>query len=173
MGSKVADKKRKSRESDSESDDELGNGLFDGVLSQSEDEEDYIPSDDDGDEDDDDESGSEDSDASEDEEEDDLQSDEIPSDDDGENEMDKLAKQQSELEITEPGVDPKPKHKKEEEEGERNYRIEKDAYGGVRYVYEYVVHLRRVPQPDADTSTAKLTPCTIRTTRMQRNRSTR
>ncbi|KAL2165227.1 hypothetical protein VTH06DRAFT_523 [Thermothelomyces fergusii] len=160
MGSKATDKKRKSREPESESDDELGNGLFDGVLSQSEDEEDYIPSDDGDEDDDDDESGSEDSDASEDGDEDDLLSDDIPSDDDGKTDVDELAKRQSELEITEPGVDPKPKQEEEEEEeGERNYRIEKDANGGVRYVYEYVAHLRRVLEPAADTiSKAKLTP---------------
>jgi ribosome biogenesis protein ERB1 len=133
MGSKLTDKKRKSRESDSESDDELGNGLFDGVLSQSEDEEDFIPSDEDEDED---ESGSEGTEGSEDEEaEDDILSDDIPSDVDGEEEINKLVKQQEELEITEPGVDPKPK---ENDNEEKNYRVEKDANGGERYVYECV-----------------------------------
>jgi ribosome biogenesis protein ERB1 len=141
MGSKLADKKRKSRDSDSESDDELGNGLFDGVLSQSEDEEDFIPSDDDEAEDEDeDESGSEGTEGSEDEEDDDdILSDDIPSDVDGEEEINKLVKQQEELEITEPGVDPKPK---EDDTEERNYRVEKDANGGERYVYECVMRLR-------------------------------
>jgi ribosome biogenesis protein ERB1 len=132
MGSKLTEKKRKQVDSDSESDNEL----FDGVLSQSEsDDDDYIASED---EDEEDESGSEetqDTDDNEEEESDDagFSSDEIPSDAEHEDEMDKLAKQQEELEITEPGVDPKPK--KEEVEEERNYKIEKDAYGGVRYVY--------------------------------------
>lgn len=138
MGSKLADKKRKSRDSDSESDDELGNGLFDGVLSQSEDEEDYIPS---GEEDDDDvdESGSEGTEGSEDEEDDDaLLSDDIPSDVEDEDGMGKLVKGSAELEITEPGVDPKPK---DEDSEEKNYRIETDANGGVRYVYECVAWL--------------------------------
>lgn len=128
MVSKLPDKKRKSRASDSESDDELANGLFDGVLSQSEDEEDYIPSDDGGENEDDDESGSEGTDGSEDEEEDEddaILSDDIPSDNDAEDEP----------EIVEPGVDPKPN---EDEKDEMNYRIETDANGGVRYVYECV-----------------------------------
>ncbi|KAL2271138.1 hypothetical protein VTJ83DRAFT_509 [Remersonia thermophila] len=140
MGSKLTDKKRKQVESDSESDNELANGLFDGVLSQSEsDDDDYIAS---GDEDEDvDDSGSEDSegtDDDEDENDDGFSSDEIPSDVEHEDEMDKLAKKQEELEITEPGVDPKPRKKAEEEEEGRNYRIEKDANGGERYVYDEI-----------------------------------
>ncbi|KAL2130105.1 hypothetical protein VTI74DRAFT_6906 [Chaetomium olivicolor] len=138
MGSKLTDKKRKAQESDSESDDELGNGLFDGVLSQSEDEEDYIPSGE-GEEDEDEDadgSGTEVSDDSEeDDDNDDILSDDIPSDVDGEDEMNKLVKQQEELEITEPGVDPK---REEEDSEERNYRIEKDANGGERYVYDEI-----------------------------------
>jgi ribosome biogenesis protein ERB1 len=142
MGSKLTDKKRKSAESDSESDDELGNGLFDGVLSQSEDEEDYLPSD--GDDEDVDESESEGTEGSEDEDdedEDDILSDDIPSDVDGEEEINKLVKQQGELEITEPGVDPKPKG---DDGVEKNYRVERDANGGERYVYECVLQLGRV-----------------------------
>jgi len=144
MGSKITDKKRKLKDSDSESEDELGNGLFDGVLSQSEDEEDYLPSDDGGEDEDADESESEGSDGFEDEEDEDeegILSDDIPSDMDDEEKMDKLVKQQEELEITEPGVDPKPKGKEEEQ---RNYRIERDANGGERYVYECVGHLRHI-----------------------------
>ena len=137
MGSKLVDKKRKLRESDSESEDELGNGLFDGVLSQSEDEEDYLPSD--GDDEDVDESESEGTEGSEDEEdEDDILSDDIPSDVDGEEEINRLVKQQGELEITEPGVDPKPKG---DNGVEKNYRVERDANGGERYVYECVLQL--------------------------------
>jgi ribosome biogenesis protein ERB1 len=136
MGLKQADKKRKSVVSDPESDDELGNGLFDGVLSASEDEEDYIPS---GEEDGAGESESEVTEGSEDEEdeEDDdaLLSDDIPSDIDGEEEMGRLVKEATELEITEPGVDPK---RKGGDSDEQNYRIEKDANGGERYVYECV-----------------------------------
>lgn len=136
MGSKLTDKKRKSRDLDPESDDELANGLFDGVLSQSEDEEDYLPSDDD--EDDVEDSESEGTGASEDDDADDLLSDDIPSDVDGEEAINRLVKQQGELEITEPGVDPK----REEDDGaDRNYRIEKDANGGERYVYECVLLL--------------------------------
>lgn len=136
MGSKLTDKKRKSRDLDPESDDELANGLFDGVLSQSEDEEDYLPSDDD--EDDVEDSESEGTGASEDDDADDLLSDDIPSDVDSEEAINRLVKQQGELEITEPGVDPK----REEDDGaDRNYRIEKDANGGERYVYECVLLL--------------------------------
>lgn len=133
MGPKLADKKRKSRDSDSESDDELANGLFDGVLSMSDDDEDdadYASSDE-VDEDD------EATDASEDDgdDEDDILSDDIPSDADGEAEMEKLVAQQGGLEITEPGVDPK----RNEEAGEGdNFRVETDANGGIRYVYECV-----------------------------------
>lgn len=139
MGSKITEKKRKAREpeSDSESDNELANGLFDGVLSQSEDEEDYLPSDEGDDEVDDSESESEGFDGSEDDgEDDDILSDDIPSDVDGEEEISKLVKQQQELEITEPGVDPK---RKDDDGEEKNYRIEKDANGGERYVYECVL----------------------------------
>ncbi|KAK4230575.1 ribosome biogenesis protein ERB1 [Podospora fimiseda] len=142
MKAKVLDKKRKARDvsSDSESDDELGNGLFDGVLSASEDEEDYIPSDQI--EEDDSESENDGTEGSDEDEEDDdaLLSDDIPSDDE---ELSKL----EELEITEPGVDPKPK---EVEEDERNYRIDKDANGNDRYVYDEID-----PVYDSDDSDAQ------------------
>jgi ribosome biogenesis protein ERB1 len=177
MGSKLTEKKRKAREpeSDSESDNELANGLFDGVLSQSEDEEDYIPSDDgaDADDVDDSESESEGSDGSEvDEEDDDILSDDIPSDVDGEEEINKLVKQQRELEITEPGVDPK---RKDDDGEEKNYKIERDANGGERYVYECVLQWG-IPisglVADWDL-TAKSTLSTIPTTRTLKALSTR
>src|SRR5690349_10415851 len=118
MGSKLTDKKRKSADSDPESDNELANGLFDGILSQSEDEEDYLPSDD-GDEDDVDDSESEGTGASEGEDDDnDILSDDIPSDVDSEEAIDRLVKQQGELEITEPGVDPK---RREDDGEDKNY----------------------------------------------------
>ena len=177
MGSKLTDKKRKAREPESESDNELANGLFDGVLSQSEDEEDYIPSDDDNV--DDSESDSEGTDASEDEEDeeedgDDILSDDIPSDVDDENEIDKLVKQHQELEITEPGVDPKPR---QDDGEERNYRIEKDANGGERYVYEcvlqWVMSFSGSGWINADlVPTVRSTPSTTRTTRTPRVPST-
>ena len=171
MGPKLTDKKRKAREPEPESDNELANGLFDGVLSQSEDEEDYIPSDqvDDSAS----ESESEGSDASEDEDDDDdILSDDIPSDVDEEEEIDKLVRQQGELEITEPGVDPK---RKGDDGEEKNYRIEKDANGGERYVYECVLQRRHaVVWPEADSVlTVKSTPSTTRTTRTPRAPSTR
>ncbi|KAK4162137.1 putative cytosolic ribosome biogenesis protein [Cladorrhinum sp. PSN259] len=143
MKAKTVDKKRKARDfsSDSESDDELGNGLFDGVLSASEDEEDHIPP---GEVDEDDSEsendGTEGSDEEEDDDDDALLSDDIPSDDE---ELSKM----EELEITEPGVDPKPKNA--DQEG-RNYRIEKDAYGGERYVYDEID-----PVYDSDDSDAQ------------------
>ncbi|KAK4147689.1 NUC169 domain-containing protein [Dichotomopilus funicola] len=147
MGSKLTDKKRKSRdvESDSESEDELANGLFEGILSQSDDEEDFLPSD--NDDDDGDESEGDGSDADEDEEDDGFLSDDIPSDADGEAEMEKLVRRQEELEITEPGVDPK---RKDGDEKENNYRIERDANGGERYVYDEID-----PDYDSDDSDAK------------------
>ncbi|VBB72421.1 Putative cytosolic ribosome biogenesis protein [Podospora comata] len=149
MKSKPVEKKRKARdeESDSESDDELANGLFDGVLEASEDEEDYIPSDeiDDVDSESEVSEGSEDAEEEEEEEGDDdaLLSDDIPSDD----EMGKLSKDAEELEITEPGVDPKPKHQEEED---RNYKVVKDANGGERYVYDEID-----PVYDSDDSDAQ------------------
>ncbi|KAH6650826.1 NUC169 domain-containing protein [Chaetomium tenue] len=145
MGSKITDKKRKSRDSDSESDDELANGLFDGILSQSEDEEDYLPSDDDDGVEDSEDEGTGASD--DDDDDDDILSDDIPSDVDSEEAINRLVKQQGELEITEPGVDPK----REEDDGaDRNYRIEKDANGGERYVYDEID-----PVYDSDDSDAK------------------
>ena len=171
MGSKITDKKRKAREPEPESDNELANGLFDGVLSQSEDEEDYVPSDEVDDSAS--ESGSEGSDASEDEnDDDDILSDDIPSDVDDEEEIDKLVRQQSELEITEPGVDPK---RKEDDGEEKNYRVETDANGGERYVYECVFQRwHAVLWPEADlVPTVRSTPSTTRTTRTPRAPSTR
>jgi ribosome biogenesis protein ERB1 len=145
MGAKLTEKKRKSREPDLESDNELANGLFDGVLSQSDDEEDFVPSDEVDEDEDADGSGSEDTENSEDgedgEDEDGILSDDIPSDTDGEEEITKLVKQQEELEITEPGVDPKPKGQGGDDGV--NYRVEKDANGGERYVYECVALRRR------------------------------
>lgn len=137
MAPKLSDKKRKAREPEPESDDELANGLFDGVLSQSEDEEDYLPSD--GDEVDESESEGSDGSSEDEEDDDDLLSDDIPSDVDGEEEISKLVRKQGQLEITEPGVDPK---SREDDGEEKNYRVERDANGGERYVYEYALQHR-------------------------------
>ncbi|KAK4464897.1 ribosome biogenesis protein ERB1 [Cladorrhinum samala] len=140
MKAKTVEKKRKARDdsSDSESDDELGNGLFDGVLDASEDEGDYIPSD----EIEEDESGSENdgSDGSDEEDDDALLSDDIPSDNEDLSKME-------DLEIAEPGVDPK---RTEADDEGRNYRIEKDANGGERYVYDEID-----PVYDSDDSDAQ------------------
>lgn len=133
MGSKLAEKKRKTRDAEPESEDELADGAFDGVLSQSEDEFDELSSEDEEYEEDD-ESGSGQSDGDEDDD-DEILSDDIPSDVDGEDTIKKLLKDTEDLEIEEPGVDPK---RTGEEEEERNYRIEKDANGNERYVYEFV-----------------------------------
>lgn len=180
MGSKQALKKRKSRESESESDDELANGLFDGVLSQSEDEEDYVFSDDgdEQDEEDADESGSEGTEGSEDDEEDEededaILSDDIPSDADEKEEAGRAAEEDEEPEITEPGVDPKPKRKEVKEE--KNYRVERSANGGIRYVYEFVAPAGGVFRSGVLTGilTARSTPSTIPTTRTLRSPSTR
>lgn len=131
MGSKLANKKRKAESSDSESENELAEGAFDGVLSASEDDLDFELDDDDSDEEEESE-GSEDGTDGE-EEDDALLSDDIPSDVDNEDEIGKILKETEELEIEEPGVDPKPKDNGDED---RNYRIEKDANGNERYVYE-------------------------------------
>ncbi|KAK0617910.1 NUC169 domain-containing protein [Bombardia bombarda] len=150
MGSKVLDKKRKAQAPDSESDDELVDGVFDGVLSQSEsDDDDFIISDGDDDEEDEDDS------ASEADEEDDeaLLSDDIPSDIDDEDAVGKLLKPTREIEITEPGVDPKPL---EVEDEDINYKIATDANGGERYVYEEID-----PVYDSDDSDAQEQPNTI------------
>ncbi|KAK3394164.1 NUC169 domain-containing protein [Podospora didyma] len=145
MAPKIAEKKRKVEAPDPESDDELA-GRLDGVLSQSEDDSDYIFSDDDQDQDDQSESGSEGTDGDDDEE---ILSDDIPSDVDGEEAMGKLLihDAEEELEIDEPGVDPKPKNVVEEE---TNYRVEKDANGGERYVYNEIE-----PGYDSDDSDAQ------------------
>jgi ribosome biogenesis protein ERB1 len=144
MGSKLLDKKRKSRVAESESEDELADGVFDGVLSQSEDEFEGLESDQDRDDEDDDaesESGG-DSQSDEDDGDDAILSDDIPSDVDGEDAIGKLLKEVPEPEIEIPGVDPK---RKEDVEEERNYRIETDANGNERYVYELVYRSQLLP----------------------------
>ncbi|KAK3383182.1 NUC169 domain-containing protein [Lasiosphaeria ovina] len=139
MGFKSVDKKRKTQVPESESDDELAGGFFDGVLSQSEDDSDFVADDDDDDDNDDqDDSASEGSQDDEDDEEDDddaLLSDDIPSDLDGEEALGKLLITDDEPEIEVPGVDPKRQDVGDEE---KNYRIEKDANGGERYVYDEI-----------------------------------
>ena len=131
MGSKLAEKKRKSRDAEPESEDELGDIVFDGVLSQSDVEfDEHSQQDEDYEEDD--ESGSQQSDTDEDGD-DEILSDDIPSDVDGDDAIRKLLKDTEDLEIEEPGVDPKRRG-----EEERNYRTEKDANGNERYVYEFV-----------------------------------
>lgn len=135
MGSKLLEKKRKARVEEPESEDELAEGAFDGVLSQSDDDEfDNVNSDEENEND-------EHEDASEDEEEDDdgLLSDDIPSDVDHDDAMAKLVKGTEDVEITEPGVDPK---RMDDSDDGRNYRIEKDGNGNDRYVYEFVYRPR-------------------------------
>jgi len=132
MGSKLVEKKRKSRVADSEFDDELAEGAFDGVVSQSEDEFD-VGSDEEQDQDD--ESESDGSQSGDGEGDDAILSDDIPSDIDGEDVIAKIINEQPELEIEEPGVDPK---RKEEDDANKNYRVETDANGNERYVYELV-----------------------------------
>ncbi len=141
MGSKLLDKKRKSAAEDSESDDELVDANFDGILSESDHEFDDVGSGDEADQNDDDESGSEGSQSGGDDgdEDDAFLSDDIPSDVDGEEAINRLLNGYQDLEIEEPGVDPK---RKEEDNGDRNYRIDKDANGNDRYVYEYVAWCR-------------------------------
>jgi len=137
MGSKLLEKKRKARIEEPESEDELAEGAFDGVLSQSDDDEfDNVNSDEEN-EDDEHEDASE---GSEDEDDDDaLLSDDIPSDVDHDDAMAKLVQDTEDVEITEPGVDPK---RKGDDDDGRNYRIEKDANGNERYVYEFVSRSR-------------------------------
>lgn len=142
MGIKLANKKRKADVPESESENELAVGAFEGVLSGSEDEDfDDLDFSDDDAEDEDDSDASDD--GADDDEDDAILSDDIPSDLEDEDAMGKLSKQTEELEIEVPGVDPKIK---EVEHEDRNYRVEKDANGGDRYVYECVYcdhHLAR------------------------------
>ncbi|KAK3328871.1 NUC169 domain-containing protein [Apodospora peruviana] len=147
MGSKSIDKKRKAppQVSESESENELADGAFDGVLSQSDDEE-FEPIDTEDEEEDEDESAAG-SDGSDDEDDDALLSDDIPSDVDDEDAIGKLLTQTEELEIEEPGVDPK---RKTDGDEDRNYRIETDANGNERYVYEEID-----PVYDSDDSDAQ------------------
>ncbi|KAK3341736.1 NUC169 domain-containing protein [Lasiosphaeria hispida] len=144
MAPTLPEKKRKAREPEPESDDEFANVVFDGVLSQSGDEFDDLSDEEDKEDDDDDESGNEGSESDE-EEEDALLSDDIPSDVDGEEEIRKLLKN-VEIEIDEPGVDPK----REEEDPDKNYTVETDANGNERYVYEEID-----PVYDSDDSDAQ------------------
>lgn len=138
MGPKAIEKKRKVQDPEPESDDEIAPD-FDGALSQSEDEFDSDFDDNEHEQDGEQESGSE---ASDDEDEEgSLLSDDIPSDAEGDKAMGKLVleDEEEELKIEIPGVDPK---RPEKDDGEKNYRIEKDANGNERYVYEYVVALK-------------------------------
>ncbi|KAM7224476.1 ribosome biogenesis protein ERB1 [Rhypophila decipiens] len=150
MGSKLANKKRKADVSDSESENELADGAFDGVLSASEDDLDFELDDDESDEES--EKGT-DGDSEGEEDDDALLSDDIPSDVDNEDEIGKVLKQTEELEIAEPGVDPKPK---DEDDEDRNYRIETDANGNERYVYDEID-----PVYDSDDSDAQAPANTI------------
>lgn len=156
MAPSVAHRKRKvatedlAQISDNESENEFGNGLLDGILSQSDD------SDDENEE----EEGE--SDEDEDEEKDDIDdleslgSDEIPSEgsDDGvENGKDALVKQNGNAllnlgfpnGLTDHGEEDKP-----------NYTVVKDANGGERYVYEEIN-----PVYDSDDSDAQEATNTI------------
>jgi ribosome biogenesis protein ERB1 len=139
MGSKLVEKKRKSRIAEPESEDEFDGGDFDGILSQSED--DFDVGSDEGHDEDEDESESEGSQSGDNDGDSAILSDDIPSDVDGEDAIGKILEEQPELEIEEPGVDPK---RKEEDDAGRNYRIEKDANGNERYVYEFVCLSREI-----------------------------
>ncbi|KAK0655680.1 NUC169 domain-containing protein [Cercophora newfieldiana] len=144
MASKLVEKKRKVRVAESESEDEFAGGDFDGILSQSEDEFD-VGSDEE--HDDDEESANEGSRSEEDDGDSAILSDDIPSYIDGEEAMGKLIEDLPELEIEEPGVDPK---RKENDDADRNYRVEKDANGNERYVYDEID-----PVYDSDDSDAQ------------------
>ncbi len=143
MASKLADRKRKVLAAESDSEDELSGALdLDGVLSESEDDEDDADDSEDDDEGEGSESNQEDGEGNY-EDDEALLSDDIPSDIDEEEAIRKLLTTKDETqargltpEITEPGVDPKPKMA-EEDEG-LNYRVETDANGGERYVYDEI-----------------------------------
>ncbi|KAK3337212.1 NUC169 domain-containing protein [Cercophora scortea] len=142
MAPRTVDRKRKAPAAaapEPQSDDEFQDGVFEGALSQSEsDDEDFeiVVSDDD----DESESDGEGSDENDDED-DGFLSEDIPSDDEA------ISKGMQDVEITEPGVDPKVEEKEEENLG---YKTEKDANGGVRYVYEEID-----PVYDSDDSDAQ------------------
>lgn len=112
--------------SDAESDAEFGDGLLEGILSQSEDE-----SDESEDENSDDEEGAEEDGLDE------LDSDEIP-EDEGEDEV---------AEAQDTSAKP---NGIEDDEDKPNYRVVKDANGGERYVYEEID-----PVYDSDDSDAQ------------------
>lgn len=141
MAPSVASRKRKAVVRDAsptlevESDSEFGDGLLDGILSQSEDE-----SENDSGEDDDSEHGEEN--------EEDLNSDEIPSDD--ENDQSDLSAEMQKINVSQ---------KKTVETSDNdapNYTITTDANGGERYVYEEIE-----PKYDSDDSDAPVTTNTI------------
>ncbi len=145
MAPQSTDRKRKALAKESESEDELSGNLdIEGVLSESEDDLDFEPVDG---EDDSEEADSEEEDFEEEDDaaadDDDLLSDDIPSDVDEEEAIQKLLDSKDDPdagrltpEIVEPGVDPKPRDT-EEDDG-ANYRVVKDANGGVRYVYDEI-----------------------------------
>ena len=144
MAPQSTDRKRKALAKESESEDELSGNLdLEGVLSESEDDLDFEPADG---EDDSEEADSEEVDDDDDDDaadDDDLLSDDIPSDVDEEEAIQKLLDTKDEHdalrlkpEIVEPGVDPKPQDT-EEDDG-ANYRVVKDANGGLRYVYDEI-----------------------------------
>jgi ribosome biogenesis protein ERB1 len=133
--------------SDVESDAEFGDGLLEGILSQSEDSEN--------------DSAEEGSEEEEDEEEDDeelsgLDSDEIPSDEDEEmdDENGGLVKNngtkadEKDSNVAQPAA--------EDDEDKPNYRVTTDANGGVRYEYDEID-----PVYDSDDSDAPVTTNTI------------
>ena len=145
MAPQSTDRKRKALAKESESEDELSGNLdLEGVLSESEDDLDFEPADG---EDDSEEADSEEVDDDEEDDDaaddDDLLSDDIPSDVDEEEAIQRLLDTKDEHdalrltpEIVEPGVDPKPQDT-EEDDG-ANYRVVKDANGGLRYVYDEI-----------------------------------
>lgn len=133
--------------SDVESDNDFGDGLLEGILSQSEDS--------DGDS----EEQEDESDEEEDEDLDELEaldSDEIPSDgseDEGEGADQKLAKSIGTIALGNGLTDI---HPASDDEDKPNYTIETDANGGTRYVYEEIN-----PVYDSDDSDAPITTNTI------------
>lgn len=152
MAPTAIDRKRKAitrdvpESSDVESDAEFGDGLLEGILSQSEDSED--------------ESDENESDDEEEEDVDDLEaldSDEVPSED-GEDEPEQnggLVKSNG-TKRPQPDIISRQTRAEDEEEDTPNHRVETDANGGERYVYEEID-----PVYDSDDSDAPVTTNTI------------
>jgi ribosome biogenesis protein ERB1 len=137
-----ADKPDTRPASDLESDEEFGDGLLDGILSQSEDDSET--------------SSDEDESAAEDEELGELDSDEVPSENESGNGSGGLRKVNGSRNAEKDAIRNLPSLPSTKEDDAPNYTVTTDANGGIRYVYDEIS-----PGYDSDDSDAPVTTNTI------------